>query len=64
MLSSQMAVSIDNARLYERLKKAEGKYRSIFENAVEGIYQTTIGGRSSAPIRPWQESWAMTHRKT
>ena len=45
MLTSQMAVSIDNARLYERLKKAEEKYRSIFENAVEGIYQTTIGGQ-------------------
>ncbi|MBA4396781.1 MAG: serine/threonine-protein kinase PknK [Syntrophus sp. (in: bacteria)] len=45
MLTSQMAVSIDNARLYERLKKAEGKYRRIFENAVEGIYQTTVGGQ-------------------
>ncbi|MDD5169313.1 MAG: sigma 54-interacting transcriptional regulator, partial [Syntrophales bacterium] len=45
MLSSQIAVSIDNARLYERLKKAEEKYRSIYENAVEGIYQTTIGGQ-------------------
>ncbi|MBI5590805.1 MAG: sigma 54-interacting transcriptional regulator [Deltaproteobacteria bacterium] len=45
MLTSQMAVSIDNARLYERLKKAEEKYRSIFENAVEGIYQTTLGGQ-------------------
>jgi PAS domain S-box-containing protein len=45
MLTSQMAVSIDNARLYGSLKKAEEKYRRIFENAVEGIYQTTLGGR-------------------
>jgi PAS domain S-box-containing protein len=45
MLTSQMAVSIDNANLYGRLKKAEEKYRRIFENAVEGIYQTTIGGQ-------------------
>lgn len=45
MLTSQMAVAIDNARLYERLKKAEGKYRRIFENAVEGIYQSTFGGQ-------------------
>jgi PAS domain S-box-containing protein len=45
MLTSQMAVSIDNASLYGRLKKAEEKYRRIFENAVEGIYQTTIGGQ-------------------
>jgi PAS domain S-box-containing protein len=27
------------------LRQAEGKYRSIFENAVEGIYQTTVNGR-------------------
>lgn len=45
MLTSQMAVSIDNAGLYGRLKKAEEKYRRIFENAIEGIYQTTIGGQ-------------------
>jgi PAS domain S-box-containing protein len=27
------------------LQQAESKYRSIFENAVEGIYQTTVEGR-------------------
>ena len=45
MLTAQMAVSIDNASLYAQLKKAEEKYRRIFENAVEGIYQTTIAGQ-------------------
>ena len=45
MLTSQMAVSIENAHLYDWLKKAEEKYRRIFENAVEGIYQTTIEGQ-------------------
>lgn len=45
MLTAQMAASIENASLYGRLKKAEEKYRRIFENAVEGIYQTTIGGQ-------------------
>jgi len=29
----------------ESLKKAEKKYRDIFENAVEGIFQTTVDGR-------------------
>ncbi|MBW4622663.1 MAG: PAS domain S-box protein [Cyanosarcina radialis HA8281-LM2] len=29
----------------EALKKAEEKYRSIFENAFEGIFQTSIDGR-------------------
>ena len=28
-----------------KLKKAEEKYRSIFENAIEGIYQSSIDGR-------------------
>jgi PAS domain S-box-containing protein len=29
----------------EALKNSEAKYRNIFENAVEGIYQSTIDGR-------------------
>ncbi|NJN86934.1 MAG: PAS domain S-box protein [Leptolyngbyaceae cyanobacterium SL_7_1] len=29
----------------EALRQAEAKYRSIFENIVEGIFQTTRGGR-------------------
>jgi len=37
-----------NAQLIEEIherRKAEEKYRSIFENAVEGIFQSTPGGR-------------------
>ena len=45
MLTAQMAASIENAVLYGRLKKAEEKYRRIFENAVEGIYQTSFAGQ-------------------
>jgi len=44
-LSSQIAISIENANLYEDRKKAEARYRSIFENAVEGIFQTTPSGQ-------------------
>ena len=29
----------------QSLRQAEGKYRSIFENAAEGIFQTTLDGR-------------------
>jgi PAS domain S-box-containing protein len=42
------AVGIDISerhRAEEALRQAEAKYRSIFENAVEGIFQTTLDGR-------------------
>jgi two-component system cell cycle sensor histidine kinase/response regulator CckA len=35
----------DRKRSEEALRSAEEKYRTIFENAVEGIYQTTPDGR-------------------
>ena len=35
----------ERKRSEEELRQAEEKYRGIFENAVEGIYQVTIEGR-------------------
>lgn len=35
----------DRKRTEEALQRAEAKYRSIFENAIEGIFQTTPDGR-------------------
>src|SRR5215207_3687125 len=35
----------ERRRAQEALRLAEEKYRGIFENAVEGIFQTTTGGR-------------------
>ena len=35
----------ERKRVAEALVRAEEKYRSIFENAIEGIFQTTIEGR-------------------
>jgi diguanylate cyclase (GGDEF)-like protein/PAS domain S-box-containing protein len=35
----------ERKRAEAALKQAEEKYRSIFENAVEGIFQTTLEGR-------------------
>ena len=35
----------ERRRAEESLARAEEKYRSIFENAMEGIYQTTLEGR-------------------
>jgi PAS domain S-box-containing protein len=35
----------EHKRAEEALRQAEEKYRSIFENAVEGIFQTSLDGR-------------------
>ena len=47
-----LASSIENRILYENMNKAlelvklaEAKYRNIFENAAEGIFQTSVEGR-------------------
>lgn len=51
-LAFQAALSIDNARFVSRLMESEKEtrilyeqYHSLYENAVEGIFQLTPGGR-------------------
>ena len=45
IISSQIAISIENAKLFDQVKRAEIKYRSIYENAVEGIFQVSHEGK-------------------
>ncbi|MFC1850942.1 response regulator [candidate division CSSED10-310 bacterium] len=45
LLASQAAISIENAKFYTKLEESEKKFRSIFENAVEGIFQVAPDGR-------------------
>ncbi len=45
LFSSQAAVFIQNAFLYRQLAQSEEKYRSIFENAAEGIFRADESGR-------------------
>lgn len=45
ILASTAAAALENASLHTQVREAEEKYRSIFENAVEGIFQTTPEGR-------------------
>ena len=45
LLSTQIATSIVNAGLYTNLEESEKKYRRIFEDAIEGIFQVTPDGR-------------------
>jgi len=44
LLISQAAISIENAKFYEQLEASEKKFRNLFENAVEGIFQLTPDG--------------------
>ena len=43
-LAGQAAIALENARQAEALRQAEAKYRRIFEQALEGIFQTTPDG--------------------
>ena len=45
ILATQIAISVENAKLFSNLKTTEEQYRSIFENAVEGILQITPDGK-------------------
>jgi PAS domain S-box-containing protein len=44
-LAGQAAIALENARQAEALRQAEAKYCRIFEQALEGIFQTTPDGR-------------------
>jgi two-component system cell cycle sensor histidine kinase/response regulator CckA len=45
ILAGTAAAALESASLFSRLQKAEENYRLIFENAVEGIFQSTPDGR-------------------
>ncbi|MEG4248147.1 response regulator [Microcoleus sp. Pol10D4] len=45
MVGEMLANALDRKRAEAVLRQSETKYRNIFENAVEGIFQTTSDGR-------------------
>ncbi|MCP4358125.1 MAG: PAS domain S-box protein, partial [Chloroflexi bacterium] len=45
ILSSQAAVSIENATLYVNLQVSARKYRNLFEGSQDAIFITTLAGR-------------------
>jgi PAS domain S-box-containing protein len=45
ILAATAAAALESASLYTQVRKAEENYRSIFENAVEGIFRSTPEGR-------------------
>ncbi|HEY7160333.1 MAG TPA: response regulator, partial [Acidobacteriota bacterium] len=44
ILKSKVAIFVDLFKKNKALRHAEEKYRGIFQNAVEGIYQVSIEG--------------------
>ena len=44
ILAGTAAAALESASLYLQVRQAEEKYRSIFENAIEGIFQATLEG--------------------
>ena len=45
LIANTASSALEAARLYGEVKQAEEQYRMIFENAAEGIYQSTPEGR-------------------
>lgn len=45
ILASTAAGALESAALYTQVQQAQEKYRSIFENAVEGVFQSTADRR-------------------
>lgn len=45
ILASTAAAALESASLYKQVQETEENYRSIFENAVEGIFQSTADRR-------------------
>ena len=44
-VAEQVAAAVHRRQAEEALQRAEHQYRGIFENALEGLYQTTAEGR-------------------
>ena len=44
IIGSQGAIAIENARMYSSVKDSEDRYRGLFENAIEGLFQSSIKG--------------------
>ena len=45
LLLGQVTISLDNARLYARLKESEERLSSVFSQALAGIAQSDLSGR-------------------
>ena len=44
VIAHQLSLTIQNVRTYEQIRRSEENYRSIFDNAADGIYRATLAG--------------------
>jgi diguanylate cyclase (GGDEF)-like protein/PAS domain S-box-containing protein len=44
-VAAHLAIAVEQQRATAELRASEAKYRTLFEDALEGIYRTTPGGR-------------------
>lgn len=44
LLASQAAIAIENSKLYQQLNDSRNRYLSLYQNAVEGIFEVSEGG--------------------
>ncbi|MFW6093569.1 MAG: ATP-binding protein [Pseudomonadota bacterium] len=44
LLASQAAISIENARLYADLQSTRDEYRTLYDNAIEGLFRISHSG--------------------
>lgn len=42
ILASTAAAALEGAKLYAKARRAEEKFRTIFENVMEGVFQSTV----------------------
>ena len=52
ILASTAAAALESASLYKRVQHAEQNYRSIFENAIEGVFRGTPDGQKFLSVNP------------